>query len=394
SLHSLLTQNYKNLFLCNKVELSNLNIYIGPNGSGKSNTLSVLEFLKNCITGRSDESVSQFDNAVSKIGGSKMLDITMSRPNEVLFQYNFNHSRDLPKGLALDLSMYIGAKDTKVSISKESLHDLFTRQQMPFYYYKYHDIHAGEGVVSVWDDESKQNSHFEKVKDVPTDSLGLVELDHLLEQINKPPEMTPIYRQRRQLTEFINKWHFYNANYMNLEQVRTSEPKIGPSDIFLSPSGHNLALVIYNLVQKDINFEDSLNYAMKSILPNTRRVRPVITGLTSLNLEWYFENITEPFYLNEMSDGTVRMLCWAAILLSPALPSLLTIDEPELGIHSAWMPILAEWIKKASRKTQVIICTHNPDLLDHFTEDAENVLSFTLRDTGHNTCKRLSSNII
>jgi predicted ATPase len=68
---------------------------------------------------------------------------------------------------------------------------------------------------------------------------------------------------------------------------------------------------------------------------------------------------------NEMSDGTVRMLCWAAILLSPTLPSLLVIDEPELGIHAAWMPVLANWIKDASQKTQLIVSTHSPDLLSY-----------------------------
>ncbi len=80
--------------------------------------------------------------------------------------------------------------------------------------------------------------------------------------------------------------------------------------------------------------------------------------------------------MNELSDGTVRMLCWATVLLSPVLPSLLVIDEPELGIHPAWMPILAEWIKRASHHTQVIVSTHSPDLLDNFSDCVENVYCF------------------
>jgi predicted ATPase len=68
------------------------------------------------------------------------------------------------------------------------------------------------------------------------------------------------------------------------------------------------------------------------------------------------------------------MLCWATILLSPELPSLLVIEEPEIGIHVSWLPILAAWIKKASEKTQVIVSTHSPDLLDYFTENLPNVL--------------------
>ena len=88
----------------------------------------------------------------------------------------------------------------------------------------------------------------------------------------------------------------------------------------------------------------------------------------------------DPLYLDEMSDGTVRMLCWATILLSPHLPTLLVIDEPEVGIHPAWMPILSEWIKRASRKTQVIVCTHSPDLLDHFSDCPEKVWRFQSED--------------
>jgi predicted ATPase len=58
------------------------------------------------------------------------------------------------------------------------------------------------------------------------------------------------------------------------------------------------------------------------------------------------------------------------------------------------MPILAEWIKKASRRTQLVICTHSPDLLDNFTDSAENVLAFTLSDTEHNVCRRLALNTL
>ncbi len=77
---------------------------------------------------------------------------------------------------------------------------------------------------------------------------------------------------------------------------------------------------------------------------------------------------------------------------SPELPSLLVIDEPELGIHVAWMQTLAEWIKQASTRTQVIVSTHSPDLLDHFTDQVENVFVFqpTDGDKSHFEVKPLS----
>ena len=133
---------------------------------------------------------------------------------------------------------------------------------------------------------------------------------------------------------------------------------------------------------------------MKCILPQTRRLRAIRSGRLSLTLEWHFENIKEPFYLTEMSDGTVRMLCWATILHSPILPTLLVIDEPELGLHVSWMPILAEWIKQAARKTQIIITTHSPDLLDHFTDCLENVYCFYAQDKTHFSMKTLSREML
>lgn len=64
------------------------------------------------------------------------------------------------------------------------------------------------------------------------------------------------------------------------------------------------------------------------------------------------------------------------ILNSPVLPSLLVVDEPELGLHPAWLNTLAKWIKAAAAKTQVIVTTHSPDLLDHFTDRVNDVICF------------------
>jgi predicted ATPase len=393
ALTSLSTTNYKNLSIKDGINLNSLNILIGPNGSGKSNFIAILEFLKNCVVPTSDESrlASQFDNAVSIFGGSKILDKSASFPARINLSYDFSHTSEFQKGLKLNLNLFIGGKNSKVTIAEEYLSDSNIISHSPFYYYKYHDRKAGEGVISVWNDYFEQSSHFENVENVPTDSLGLVVLHDLLENSENPPQKTPIYKVRRYIIDYIKKWHFYKANYMNLETIKTSEPKIGSSDIFLAPSGHNLAIVIENLIQQHIDFEDNLNYAMKSILPTTKRIRPIRTGLMTVNLEWYFNDLSDPFYLSEMSDGTLRMLCWAAILLSPKLPSLLVIDEPELGIHAAWLPILAEWIKRASEATQVIISTHSPDLLDNFTDCLENVYCFSSKkDKNHFSINRLS----
>ncbi len=71
----------------------------------------------------------------------------------------------------------------------------------------------------------------------------------------------------------------------------------------MSKSGHSLALVIENLIQQDVDFEESLSKAMRLILPTTRRFRPVRTCLMSVSLQWHFKGFEECFYLNGNSGA-------------------------------------------------------------------------------------------
>lgn len=404
-LQFLATQNYKNLSLDKEITLTKLNIFIGSNGSGKSNFINCLKFLKDSLTNIPDESrgVSSFDNAVAQIGGNRILDGNAVSPAVVRLAYCFSQiplNGTLPENSGvLDLKIYVDKNQPRVSIAEEYLYSgghLFDSTSLsPFYYYKFHDIEVGKGIVSVYNTLGKNSEiHLDPLGNIQANSLGIADIPRLLEYSQYPPDSTPVYQIRRSLVEFISQWQFYNANNMDLNQIRTSEPKIGGGDIYLSSSGDNLPLVLDNLIQRDIDFEDIINRAMKSILPKTRRLRPIRSGLLSLTVEWHFYDIKEPFYLNEMSDGTVRMLCWAIILNSPVLPSSLVIDEPELGLHVSWMPILAEWIKKAAAKTQIIITTHSPDLLDHFTDCLENVFCFYSSDKTHFSIKKLSKEIL
>jgi predicted ATPase len=267
----------------------------------------------------------------------------------------------------------------------------------PLHYYKCHDQESGKGVVSVYEDQGKSYRR-QTLNNVPVDELALVTIPTLIENSQFPPEDIPVYKTRRELMETISRWHFYNANHMNLKQILESEPKIGRGDRFLSPAGDNLAIVLHNLMEDSLDFEEKINNAMKAILPTTRRLRTVLAGQLSVTTEWYVEDVEEPFFLHEMSDGSVRMLCWATTLHSPKLPQLLVIEEPEIGIHTAWLKILAEWMKAASRQTQIIISTHSPDLLDCFTEqviaETANVFVFNAKDKNHFVVESLSKEAI
>jgi predicted ATPase len=211
------------------------------------------------------------------------------------------------------------------------------------------------------------------------------------------PERMPLYNASQYLEETVQKWQFYNANEMDLAKIRGANPKIGLNDIILSKSGENLPTVLDNLfnhIKYGFDFEERINNAMKEILPMSKRIKTTREGM-SLSVQWYFEGMEAPFYLDDMSDGTVRMLCWAVILYSPILPTLLVIDEPELSLHIAWMGILANWIKQAAQKTQIIISTHSPDLLDELTDCARDVICFDKAEQkGHFQAKKLPEAIL
>ena len=374
SVSKIVTKNYKNIRLEEGIEFGALTIFIGANGSGKSNLISLFQFLSQSITGgrlEDQRGQTRFEDAIFGIGGSRILDGTLSAPAKVGIEYRFPLTEH---ETILHIDLLVQSAHRQVIIVREFLgRDLGLPE--PFFFYDAHDKRgggSGNGVVSVYDEPYSSNrmarSHFEKIQNMAVNELALTAMPRLLEKSSHPPETTPLYGPRAKLMGLAASSGFYNTNDMNLNQIRQSEPKLGQSDVFVSPSGENLALVLYNLVQKDFEFEESLNNLMKDILPLTRRVRAVSSGRLSLTIEWYVEGCSEPFFLSEMSDGTVRMLCLAVILHSPILPRLIVIDEPEVGIHPAWMPILAEWIKGAALKTQVIVSTHSPDLLDFFTD--------------------------
>ncbi|MDM8520185.1 AAA family ATPase [Anaerolineales bacterium HSG6] len=370
-------KNYKNLDLAEGINLSNLNILVGPNGSGKSNLIALIEFLKNCLsTVDSNRGVTAFEDAVYRLGGAKILDGRVGKPAVVSLTYEGGgHS------WKFSLSLYVQNSQTPVNIKDETLSSrIGIIDPLPVYHRTGSHLNASR----IYSRSNLPKTKSVKYQWVGNTPYALVSTGHTI-PINKlalkleDTHTKGISDRLKKLSFLLNIPEFtsiYNANDMELYKIRTTEPKIGSKETILSRSGDNLARVLDNFYQKSFDFEDDLNKFMQAILPTVRRVRPTRVGRLSLTIEWYVTGVSEPFYLDEMSDGTVRMLCWATLLLSPELPKLLVIEEPELGIHVAWLPILADWIKQAAERTQVIISTHSPDLLNHFSDRVENVYVF------------------
>ncbi|NUN16705.1 MAG: AAA family ATPase [Myxococcales bacterium] len=107
---------------------------------------------------------------------------------------------------------------------------------------------------------------------------------------------------------------------------------------------------------------------------------------TKVSLTWKTKGSDYPMQPYHLSDGSIRFICLATALLQPTPPSTMIIDEPELGLHPEAVRILAELIEDASKRTQIIIATQSPLLLDQFAIDDIVVVN---RKSGQSTFERL-----
>jgi len=74
-----------------------------------------------------------------------------------------------------------------------------------------------------------------------------------------------------------------------------------------------------------------------------------------------------------LSDGTLRWLALLTILLNPTPAPVICIEEPELGLHPDVIHVLADLLREASTRTQLIVTTHSTALVDAFSDDPEAV---------------------
>ena len=97
-------------------------------------------------------------------------------------------------------------------------------------------------------------------------------------------------------------------------------------------------------------------------------LKPLALNKDKIRLEWRHRGSDAYFNASSLSDGSLRFMALATLLLQPASlrPSVILIDEPELGLHPYAITILASLIKQASVETQIIVATQSSLFLDHF----------------------------
>ncbi len=138
----------------------------------------------------------------------------------------------------------------------------------------------------------------------------------------------------------------------------------------LSEEFLNLGMVL-NRMQMDYSLRERLVEMLRELYPG---VSDFGTSVNAGKVQVYLREGKYAIPATRLSDGTLRWLCLLAILLDPTPPPLVCIEEPELGLHPDVLPLLAQLLREASERTQLIVTTHSEVLVDALTETPESVV--------------------
>jgi len=156
----------------------------------------------------------------------------------------------------------------------------------------------------------------------------------------------------------------------------------------LETDASNLGLILSNLRRRDYDSYQNFLGSLKLLYPGIKDVdAPVVEGG---NVQIFLQEHNGPIPASRLSDGTLRYLFLLVILHDPNPPPLICIEEPELGLHPDVLPTLARLLVEASERTQLIVTTHSPILIDALSETPEYVLVCEQTEEG-STLSRLDA---
>ncbi len=145
---------------------------------------------------------------------------------------------------------------------------------------------------------------------------------------------------------------------------------------YLQSEGNNLASFLYYLKNNyPASYERIIDY-VQEVVPQFKDFY-LEPERGYISLKWIDTSANDyVFSSDQFSDGSMRFICLATLLLQPeeTMPSVIIIDEPELGLHPYAISQLIEMIKDASMHVQVIVATQSPSLIDGFSLDNVSII--------------------
>lgn len=301
------------------IPLRKINILIGENGAGKSNFISFFELVKSIY----DQRLGSYMLANGGINSQLYRGLKISKSISGLIDYNNTN--------AFFFTLKPGVGD-KAFIEESG--DYFNAKNLST------------------KDYSSWNKTF---------------WDKAVEESQISEYKYPRAKYIRSLLESFIVYHFHDTS-------KTS-PMRQPCNIgdnsTLRHDASNLPAVLWKLQQTDVGAYKLIEATVRSVAPYFRKFKlaPMSTDDSRIKLEWEEQDSDMYLDASALSDGTLRFVALATLLLQSKLPETIIIDEPELGLHPAAMVKLSAMIKKASTKTQLIVATQSVTLISNFSID-------------------------
>ncbi len=368
-IHSVRVNNFKSLRDVHMRDIPNFAVLIGANGTGKSTFIDVFGFLRDCLLGNVRVAVQKragFAQLVSRGHESENIEI------ELKVELDFKGS----KTRLVTYSVAVGETDRRVVVKQERLSWKRGSYGRPF---NFIDFREGRGVAVVESADAfgtevreEDLEREEQVLDSP-DILALKALGQFKR-----------FEAASQLRELIEGW---SVSDFRIEKARM-EPDAAPAE-HLNEDGSNLALYAQYLHEDHPKTFDYLLARMAKRVPGVEEVTPEDTGDGRIALRFRDAAFDKGFLARYVSDGTIKMFAYLALLADPDPHPLLCIEEPENQLYPNLLPILAEefaaYTQSRRNKAQVFVTTHSPDFLSAAPLEA---VYWLKKDKGFTTVER------
>ncbi len=200
----------------------------------------------------------------------------------------------------------------------------------------------------------------------PVASLGRGHRESRLAEASNEPEWSHTARHLVSALRGCRVFHFQDTS----RDAPVKQQGYTSDNLMLHPDARNLAAVLLNLLETERASYRRILGAIRQVAPFFRDfVLKPERSAERLMLRWQQEGSDTVFPADALSDGTLRFICLATLLGQPELPGVIVLDEPELGLHPFAIVQLAEMLRAASRRSQVVVATQSVTLMNQFEAD-------------------------